>query len=179
MQRTNFPLGINKSVYSIYSILYSILVCVSAGWQKPRGPVHPADGVASNPPAEDHQAGRSSGEEPRRGGDSAAGGSGPGLRRCRSTRFGVKVQWCGITLGGFCDLKSSAPGFYRSRLMLCRVNNHYGRILQQLIMLETHSTNLLTKLMFIVKKSDAAQVVNGYQWIFILIIFVWLFGLNP
>lgn len=61
--------------------------CVPVGWQKPRGTVRSADGIASDPPAENHKAGGSSGEKPRCGGDSAASRPGSRLWSCRSTRF--------------------------------------------------------------------------------------------
>lgn len=66
------------------------LVCLPAGGQKPRGPVYPADGAAPDSAAKDHKAGGSSGEKPRRGGDPAAGRSGPRLWSCHTARFGLK-----------------------------------------------------------------------------------------
>lgn len=54
-----------------------LYVFCSLGGQKPGGSVHAAHGSSSHAPAADHASGGASREEPRRGGDPAAGGTGP------------------------------------------------------------------------------------------------------
>ncbi len=91
MRHVDVIVGAAACIQSTVCICYLFIVaCVPTGWQEPRGTVYPADGIASHPAAKNHKAGRSSGEEPRRGGDPAAGCSGPRLRSCRTTRFGLK-----------------------------------------------------------------------------------------
>lgn len=63
-------------VFCLYFYSF-LLICVLPGRQKSRRPVYPADGITPNASAENHKAGRSSRKEPGRGGDPAAGGSGP------------------------------------------------------------------------------------------------------